>query len=89
MAEPTRVADGLDVGGEGDRGTQEDGCGSGWSRWGGRGGAMSDLWVLMSRLVTMTSVGNLPGGGGPAHLGNGRGISFFQGKAVLLFLFSS
>lgn len=50
---------------------------------------MGDLWVLMSRLVTMTGVGDLPGGGGPAHLGNGRGISFFQGKAVLLFLFSS
>lgn len=52
-----------------------------------RGGAAGDLEPLRS--LGQDLFEDLPQEGGSAHLENGRGLPFFEGKAVLLFIFST
>ena len=60
---------------------------SGSSSWGLRGGALGARSSTGVRFVTVTGVGVCLQRA--ACLGNGRGISFFQGNTVSLFIFSS
>lgn len=84
MAELTCVTIGLDVGSEGNGGTRF------WIQQpGSEEGCRGSSQLLRSRLVavTVTSTRGQHQEGGPAHLGDGRAISF-QGKSVL-FIFLS